>query len=194
MATSFFRLVFITIWDPPYLPLGAGAISKQDSEKGKGKAKRKDGSIAGGEYDPGNSSGDKVEGPTGYKDDPDSPGLELFYTKDVFVCEMDGKPRWCYSCANWKPDRSHHCSSSGRCILKMDHFCPWYVILLHARDNELLKLEQDTNQMFLDRVGGPVGENNFKFFIQFTGYTALYCTHLLVVMAIYIHRQVATEV
>ena len=44
------------------------------------------------------------------------------------------------------------------------------------------------------RVGGPVGENNLKFFIQFNGYTALYCFHLLVVMAYYIHMQVITEV
>jgi palmitoyltransferase len=50
----------------------------------------------------------------------------LFYTKDVFTSELDGRPRWCSQCLNWKPDRAHHCSSSGRCILKMDHFCPWY--------------------------------------------------------------------
>jgi len=44
------------------------------------------------------------------------------------------------------------------------------------------------------RVGGPVGENNFKFFIQFTGYTSLYCLHLLVVMAVYVHKQIVIEV
>jgi hypothetical protein len=44
------------------------------------------------------------------------------------------------------------------------------------------------------RVGGPVGENNFKFFIQFNGYTALYCIYLLVVMAFYVHEQKTTEV
>jgi palmitoyltransferase len=44
------------------------------------------------------------------------------------------------------------------------------------------------------RVGGPIGENNFKFFVQFTGYTALFCLHLLVVMAVYVHKQVANKV
>lgn len=60
------------------------------------------------------------------QNDPDSPGLEKFYTKEVFTCEGDGKPRWCSECSNWKPDRTHHCSDVGRCIYKMDHFCPWY--------------------------------------------------------------------
>ncbi len=146
MATSFFRLVFITVWDPPYVPLGPGAtIHKQRSGKGKGKSKvsREESNIASGKYDPGSPSGEMVG--VGYQDDPDSPGLELFYTKDVFVCEMDGKPKWCTYCANWKPDRAHHCSSSGRCILRMDHFCPWYVILLQPEHNELSWLESDTN-------------------------------------------------
>lgn len=56
---------------------------------------------------------------------PDSPGLELFYSKDVFVCEVDGRPKWCSSCKQWKPDRSHHSSELGRCVRKMDHLCPW---------------------------------------------------------------------
>lgn len=56
---------------------------------------------------------------------PDSPGLEAFYSKDVFVCEVDGKPKWCSECQQWKPDRSHHSSDIGRCVRKMDHFCPW---------------------------------------------------------------------
>ncbi|XMA19115.1 hypothetical protein WAI453_011906 [Rhynchosporium graminicola] len=155
MAASFFRLLYITILDPPLVPLGPSAIrSRSGKEAGSG--------IGGGEYNSGQSSRG-ISSNVGAQEDPDSPGLELFYTKDVFVCELDGKPKWCSHCANWKPDRAHHCSSNGRCVKKMDHFCPW--------------------------VGGAVGENNMKFFIQFTSYTALYCLYLLVVMAIYIARQ-----
>ena len=56
---------------------------------------------------------------------PTTASMEEFYTKDVFVCEADAKPRWCSVCLNWKPDRAHHCSEIGRCVRKMDHFCPW---------------------------------------------------------------------
>ncbi|CAK7234459.1 Palmitoyltransferase pfa5 [Sporothrix curviconia] len=81
--------------------------------------------------------------------DPDSPGLELFYTKDVFECTADGRPIWCTPCGTWKPDRAHHCSEIARCVYKMDHYCPW--------------------------VGGIVSETTFKYFIQFTFYATILC-------------------
>eukprot|EP00051_Salpingoeca_urceolata_P002728 m.52422 g.52422 ORF g.52422 m.52422 type:complete len:209 (+) comp12295_c0_seq2:219-845(+) len=34
-------------------------------------------------------------------------------------------PRFCHHCEIIKPDRAHHCSSCGTCVLKMDHHCPW---------------------------------------------------------------------
>ena len=33
--------------------------------------------------------------------------------------------RFCDKCKAIKPDRAHHCSVCGRCVLKMDHHCPW---------------------------------------------------------------------
>lgn len=33
--------------------------------------------------------------------------------------------KWCRKCWAPKPERAHHCSVCGRCVLKMDHHCPW---------------------------------------------------------------------
>ena len=32
---------------------------------------------------------------------------------------------WCRKCESYKPPRSHHDSCTGRCVSRMDHFCPW---------------------------------------------------------------------
>eukprot|EP00298_Acanthocystis_sp_HF-20_P000595 c10823_g1_i1.p1 GENE.c10823_g1_i1~~c10823_g1_i1.p1 ORF type:complete len:288 (+),score=76.15 c10823_g1_i1:47-910(+) len=39
--------------------------------------------------------------------------------------KSDGSKRFCTKCKFLKPDRTHHCRICGRCVLKMDHHCPW---------------------------------------------------------------------
>lgn len=56
---------------------------------------------------------------------PEPENFHEWYNRDVFVCENNGRPIWCYYCNSYKPDRSHHCSELQRCVYKMDHFCPW---------------------------------------------------------------------
>lgn len=33
------------------------------------------------------------------------------------------RPRYCRKCQAWKPPRAHHDSMTGRCVLRMDHYC-----------------------------------------------------------------------
>lgn len=62
---------------------------------------------------------------------------------------ITGSVRYCDKCQHIKPDRAHHCSVCGECVLKMDHHCPW--------------------------VNNCVCFTNYKFFILFLGYSLLYC-------------------
>eukprot|EP00295_Goniomonas_pacifica_P018965 CAMPEP_0175852522 /NCGR_PEP_ID=MMETSP0107_2-20121207/26251_1 /TAXON_ID=195067 ORGANISM="Goniomonas pacifica, Strain CCMP1869" /NCGR_SAMPLE_ID=MMETSP0107_2 /ASSEMBLY_ACC=CAM_ASM_000203 /LENGTH=311 /DNA_ID=CAMNT_0017168049 /DNA_START=11 /DNA_END=947 /DNA_ORIENTATION=- len=54
--------------------------------------------------------------------------------------------RFCERCHCFKPERCHHCSICDRCILKMDHHCPW--------------------------VNNCIGWRNHKYFLLFLFYTA----------------------
>ncbi|KAL2136822.1 hypothetical protein VTI74DRAFT_1036 [Chaetomium olivicolor] len=146
---TYFRVFLVIQFNPGVTPLGPKATEWKTEAK---RRKRRDHDL---------------EAATRYEarpdDDPDSPGLEAFYSKDVFVCETDGRPRWCSTCCNWKRDRAHHCSEIERCVKKMDHYCPW--------------------------VGGIVGETAFKFFVQFTFYTAIYCIIVIVATVICIESK-----
>ena len=38
----------------------------------------------------------------------------------------DGNERkYCLKCHNFKPERCHHCSRCCKCVMNMDHHCPW---------------------------------------------------------------------
>ncbi|XP_043463016.1 palmitoyltransferase ZDHHC20-B-like isoform X3 [Leptopilina heterotoma] len=65
---------------------------------------------------------------------------------------VKGVVRYCEQCYVVKPDRAHHCSVCGTCVLKMDHHCPW--------------------------VNNCVGFHNYKFFMLFLAYAFLYCTFI----------------
>jgi palmitoyltransferase len=105
VAATYLRLILVINLDSGLVPLNSAAGEKGSSGRGR--------DVEAQRYH------------TGPDTNPDSPGLERFYSKDVFVCENDGRPRWCSSCRVWKPDRAHHSSEINRCVRKMDHFCPW---------------------------------------------------------------------
>ncbi|XP_015226516.1 PREDICTED: palmitoyltransferase ZDHHC2 isoform X3 [Cyprinodon variegatus] len=43
----------------------------------------------------------------------------------IYTRTNSGAIRFCDRCQLLKPDRCHHCSVCDKCILKMDHHCPW---------------------------------------------------------------------
>ncbi|KAI4897271.1 hypothetical protein NFI96_024630 [Prochilodus magdalenae] len=67
----------------------------------------------------------------------------------IYTRTTSGAIRYCERCHLVKPDRCHHCSVCDKCILKMDHHCPW--------------------------VNNCVGFSNYKFFTLFLAYSLLYC-------------------
>jgi len=62
----------------------------------------------------------------------------------------------------YKPDRAHFCKMLGRCVLKMDHFCPW--------------------------LNNCIGFYNHKYFYLFIFYMATLCVFMLAAMTpVFVH-------
>ncbi|KAG0336275.1 palmitoyltransferase for Vac8p [Podila horticola] len=55
------------------------------------------------------------------EDDDDVPLGRFRLAHSRFTVKSDGKMRYCQKCNFEKPDRTHHCKSCKRCVLKMDH-------------------------------------------------------------------------
>ena len=62
--------------------------------------------------------------------------------------------RICDKCDDLKPPRSHHCSICQKCVMRMDHHCPW--------------------------TGNCIGLKNHKYFICFCFWTIIACLHVAV--------------
>lgn len=60
---------------------------------------------------------------------------------DIFECDFNGLPFWCFQCSSLKILRSHHSSVNNRCIPLFDHFCSF--------------------------VGFTIGKDNFLYFVSF---------------------------
>eukprot|EP00124_Ichthyophonus_hoferi_P005572 Ihof_evm1s845 gene=Ihof_evmTU1s845 len=68
-------------------------------------------------------------------------------SQPIFTVMSSGAPRLCLHCVLFKPDRSHHCFTCKRCVLRYDHHCPW--------------------------IANCVGAANHRYFWQFVTFTSL---------------------
>jgi palmitoyltransferase len=149
MASSYIRLLLVVAFNPGYVKRGPQFYEEREKKRQEGRASKrsenektfeasKDEDITLNGIDGAQSHADthtavqdnaQSAQPGRRRSRPDitnpPPGLNEIYSYSVFTCEMDGHPAWCSFCKNWKPDRAHHCREVGRCIRKMDHFCPW---------------------------------------------------------------------
>lgn len=135
VIATYIRLLYNVIWNPGLLPRNSPpAQTSQSTDRPHSSRRNSHGRRRShGQARPTEKSegaGPDVEqglecnaGPPAFQIDP--AGLENFYTKDIFVCQPDGRPLYCSTCCHYKPDRAHHCREVDRCVRKMDHFCPW---------------------------------------------------------------------
>lgn len=159
IAVTYFRLLYTVLTNPGYVPRGPQWYSLHEGRKRRGSGRNKDrlqkeivkekthhigeshNTVVGNLNNFTYGDGSVATRPNAL--DEVSSDLQDFYGKDVFTCEGNGKPIWCSSCCNWKPDRTHHCREVGRCVRKMDHYCPWLVsppfvvatLLIHVYSN-----------------------------------------------------------
>jgi len=53
------------------------------------------------------------------------PGQVPLYWSFYLKANQSKKRRYCLICHIFKPMRCHHCSTCQKCVLNMDHHCPW---------------------------------------------------------------------
>ncbi|KAL5119563.1 palmitoyltransferase for Vac8p [Pleosporales sp. CAS-2024a] len=102
----------------------------------------------------------------GYAHLPAQEGAAMQYTSFT-VKASDGGVRFCNKCQSKKPDRAHHCSTCRRCVLKMDHHCPW--------------------------LATCVGLRNYKAFLLFLIYLTLFCWTSFATSAYWVWSEVLSD-
>jgi palmitoyltransferase len=102
----------------------------------------------------------------GYSHLPQAEGGGVQYTSFT-VKASTGDLRFCKKCQTKKPDRSHHCSTCKKCVLKMDHHCPW--------------------------LATCVGLRNYKAFVQFLIYLTFFCWTCFAASSTWVWKEILSD-
>jgi len=97
-------------------------------------------------------------------------GSQASGSNDLTTRELKGSTgdrRFCKWCQRYKPDRCHHCRICKKCVLKMDHHCPW--------------------------IMNCVGFRNHKYFFLLVIYAVTTCFFIMLTMSESIQRAVEEE-
>lgn len=70
--------------------------------------------------------------------------------------------QFCQICEGFKAPRSHHCRKCGRCVMKMDHHCPW--------------------------INNCVGWGNHAYFTAFLSFAVLGCLQATIILSFTLYR------
>mmetsp|Transcript_121434 Transcript_121434/g.259283 ORF Transcript_121434/g.259283 Transcript_121434/m.259283 type:complete len:320 (+) Transcript_121434:147-1106(+) len=83
-----------------------------------------------------------------------------------------GDITWCQECGEERPERAHHCSACGLCILRMDHHCPWIGNCVGWRNHKYFFLlnwwSSWTCVIFIGTLRGPSAASALYNLIQIT--------------------------
>jgi palmitoyltransferase len=89
---------------------------------------------------------------------------KYFDKYSAYISDYEGRPLYCDKCSTFKPDRTHHCRELGRCVRRMDHYCPW--------------------------AGGIISETTHKFFIQFLFYGLVFMVFMFIPITIFLAERI----
>lgn len=100
--------------------------------------------------------------------------------------------QFCSVCEGYKAPRSHHCRKCERCVMKMDHHCPWIAgvcicFVSHSPSNQMFK-SYFCFFYFIFFVMQCVGWNNHAHFTSFLAFSVLGCIQSSIILGASVYR------
>lgn len=86
--------------------------------------------------------------------------------------------QYCSVCEGYKAPRSHHCRKCGKCVMKMDHHCPWLNCVRLLRRNKSSRIYSEYCFYHFQCVGW----NNHAYFTAFLVFSVIGCIQSTIIL------------